>query len=186
MSTLWLPDWGVQPPDRAGFRMFPREPSVCVGWDAVRVPPRAQCFRRSGAHWASDRDDSVNTLSMGVFLTGGGHAVSRWPFLSPRAPFLSVGGFFDLLLIHCWARWWQHDLFRAGGGGCGGLWFFSRLTLVHGDGLGRLHGLRGAFQARSASWSTQILGTPAGGRLRTRGPPPGLSVRGHWIGASFW
>ena len=49
MCTLSASDCGVLGADRAGFRMFPREPSVSGGWNAVRVPPRAQCFRRSEA-----------------------------------------------------------------------------------------------------------------------------------------
>ena len=46
VSTLWVSDWAVPMPDCAGFRMFGRESSVCKGWSPVRVPPRAQCFRR--------------------------------------------------------------------------------------------------------------------------------------------
>jgi hypothetical protein len=42
LSTLWASDRAVHRSDRAGFRMFPRVPSVCKGWNAVRVPPRAQ------------------------------------------------------------------------------------------------------------------------------------------------
>jgi hypothetical protein len=42
MSTLWASDRVVHRSDRAGFRMFPGESSVCKGWNAVRVPPRAQ------------------------------------------------------------------------------------------------------------------------------------------------
>jgi hypothetical protein len=40
--TLWVSDRVVQWSDRAGFRTFPRESSVCQGGNAVRVPPRAQ------------------------------------------------------------------------------------------------------------------------------------------------
>ena len=49
MCTPWASDWVVPVPDGAGFRMFRRESSVCKGRNAVRFPPRAQCFRRSGA-----------------------------------------------------------------------------------------------------------------------------------------
>ena len=42
MCTLWASDWAVWVSDRAGFRMFPGLPNVCKGWNAVRVPPRAQ------------------------------------------------------------------------------------------------------------------------------------------------
>jgi hypothetical protein len=42
-------DRGVCCPDWPVFRMFSRLPSVCRAWNAVRVPPRAQCFRRLGA-----------------------------------------------------------------------------------------------------------------------------------------
>ena len=47
VSTLWVPDWVVPVPDWPGLRMFRRESSVSKGWNPVRVPPRAQCFRRS-------------------------------------------------------------------------------------------------------------------------------------------
>jgi hypothetical protein len=49
MSTLLAADWVAKPADCLGFRMFLRVPSHCKGWNAVRVPPRAQCFRRSAA-----------------------------------------------------------------------------------------------------------------------------------------
>ena len=48
-STLWASNWVVLEWDRAVFRMFARVSSVCRGWNAVRVPPRAQCFPCSGA-----------------------------------------------------------------------------------------------------------------------------------------
>ena len=51
MCTRWASDWAVPVPDWAGFGMFGRESSVCKGWNPVRVPPRAQCFRRSEAFW---------------------------------------------------------------------------------------------------------------------------------------
>jgi hypothetical protein len=47
MSTLLASDWAVHGLDRAGFRMFLREPSVCGGGNAVRVPPRARRFPSS-------------------------------------------------------------------------------------------------------------------------------------------
>jgi hypothetical protein len=49
LCTLRASDRVVLVPDRAGFRMFPWESSVCGGGNAVRVPPRAQCFLRSEA-----------------------------------------------------------------------------------------------------------------------------------------
>jgi hypothetical protein len=48
LSTLWASDWAGLRSDRAGFRMFPREPSVCRVWNAVRVPPRARVFPVQG------------------------------------------------------------------------------------------------------------------------------------------
>lgn len=75
---------------------------------------------------------------------------------------LSVGEFFDLLFLHCWARSLHHDFVSGRGSGLRRLVVFSRLTLVHGDGLGLLHDQLVAFQARSASWSTSIIGIPAG------------------------
>jgi hypothetical protein len=49
LSTLWVSDRVVCGSDRAGFRLFPRESSVCGGWNAVRVPPRARIFPGQGA-----------------------------------------------------------------------------------------------------------------------------------------
>jgi hypothetical protein len=49
MSTLLVSYWAKQPSDWLGFRMFSQVPSVYAGWNAVRVPPRAQYFRRSEA-----------------------------------------------------------------------------------------------------------------------------------------
>ena len=46
MCTPWASDWAVHGADRAGFRMFPRVPSVFKGWNAVRVPPRARITPR--------------------------------------------------------------------------------------------------------------------------------------------
>ena len=63
MSTLRASDRVVHRPDWLGFRMFPEDPSVCRGWNAIRVPPRAQCFRRSEALFAFLRVDSVHTLA---------------------------------------------------------------------------------------------------------------------------
>jgi hypothetical protein len=51
VSTLFASDRVVQRPVWAGLLMFSRVPSVCRGWNAVRVPPRAQCFRRSEPYW---------------------------------------------------------------------------------------------------------------------------------------
>ena len=61
VSTLWVADWAVAVPDWAGFRMFWRESSACKGWILVRVPPRAQCFRRSGAFFVFLRVHIVHT-----------------------------------------------------------------------------------------------------------------------------
>ena len=63
MCTPWASDRVVLVPDWAGLRMFGRESSVCKGWNPVRVPPRAQCFRRSGAFCVFFRVDSVHTLA---------------------------------------------------------------------------------------------------------------------------
>ena len=63
MSTVSASDRVVHRSDRAGFRMFPREPSVHKGWNAVRVPPRAKCFRSSGAFCVFFRVHIVHTLA---------------------------------------------------------------------------------------------------------------------------
>ena len=68
VSALWVTDWAVPVPvpvpvpDWAGFRVFWRESSVCKGWNPVRVPPRAKCFRRSGALIVFLRVHFVHTL----------------------------------------------------------------------------------------------------------------------------
>jgi hypothetical protein len=54
MCTLWASDWGVLGADRAGFGRFSGEWRIFKGGSPVRVPPRAQCFRRSGAYWVPD------------------------------------------------------------------------------------------------------------------------------------
>jgi len=46
--TISASDRAVPVPDWAGFRMFPRESSVCGGGNAVRVPPRARVFPVQG------------------------------------------------------------------------------------------------------------------------------------------
>jgi hypothetical protein len=63
MCTRWVSDQAVPASDWSGFRMFGRESSVCKGWSPVRVPPRAQCFRRSEAFCVFFRVDSVHTLA---------------------------------------------------------------------------------------------------------------------------
>ena len=48
MCTPWASDRVVLVPDRAGFRTFGRESSVCKDWNPVRVPPRARIFPAQG------------------------------------------------------------------------------------------------------------------------------------------
>jgi hypothetical protein len=52
--TLLGSDRAVHRPDWPGLLMFSGVPFVCRGWNLVRVPPRAQCFRRSDAYWSSE------------------------------------------------------------------------------------------------------------------------------------
>jgi len=70
VSTLWVADWAVPVPDWPGFRMFRRDSSVGKGRNPVRVPPRAQCFRRSVAFWCFFRVDSVHTLGSDLMFRG--------------------------------------------------------------------------------------------------------------------
>ena len=49
MCTPWASDRVVLVSDRAGLRRFSGEWRKFKCWNPVRVPPRAQCFRRSGA-----------------------------------------------------------------------------------------------------------------------------------------
>ncbi|MDQ0000126.1 hypothetical protein J2W15_003639 [Pseudarthrobacter sulfonivorans] len=41
MSTLSVPYWAKQPSDWSGFRVFPRVPTVCKGWNVVRYSREA-------------------------------------------------------------------------------------------------------------------------------------------------
>ena len=63
MCTPWASDRVVLVSDWAGLRRFAGEWRIFKGWNPVRVPPRAQCFRRSGAFWCFFRVDSVHTLA---------------------------------------------------------------------------------------------------------------------------
>ena len=63
MCTPWAPDRVVGRPDWAGLRLSSGEWRIFKGWSPVRVPPRAQCFRRSGAFGVFFRVDSVHTLA---------------------------------------------------------------------------------------------------------------------------
>jgi hypothetical protein len=67
--TLRASDWVVLVPDWPGFLMFPREPCVCGGRNAVRVPPRAQCFRRSEAPGAAAAHPHQTATSTGISVT---------------------------------------------------------------------------------------------------------------------
>jgi hypothetical protein len=51
MCTPWASDRVVLVPDWAGLRMFVGEWRKFKARNTVRVPPRAQCFRRSEAYW---------------------------------------------------------------------------------------------------------------------------------------
>ena len=48
MSTLLASDWAVHRPDWLGLPLFSGLPSVCKGWNPVRVPPRARVFPVQG------------------------------------------------------------------------------------------------------------------------------------------
>ena len=63
MSTLPASDWVVPVPDWPGFRMFPQEPNVCGGANAVRVPPRARVFPGQGPFLRSFGVHIVHTLA---------------------------------------------------------------------------------------------------------------------------
>ena len=63
MCTPWASDRVVLATDWAGLAMFPGEFSVCKGWNPVRVPPRAQCFRSSAAFLVFFRVHFVHTLA---------------------------------------------------------------------------------------------------------------------------
>jgi hypothetical protein len=54
MCTPLPSDWAVPVPDGLVPGMFPGVPSVCRGRKPVQVPPRARCFRRSGAYLVPD------------------------------------------------------------------------------------------------------------------------------------
>ena len=63
MCTPWASDRVVLVPDWAGLRRLAGEWREFKGWNPVRVPPRAQCFRRSGSFLVFFPVDSVHTLA---------------------------------------------------------------------------------------------------------------------------
>jgi hypothetical protein len=93
VSTLWAADWAVPVPDWAGFHMFRPEPSVCRGWNPVRVPPRARVFPVQGLR-ASECAQPVH-----LWAPSGAFFVSRC--CGRAAP--SLTGEAVLLLTHSWA-----------------------------------------------------------------------------------
>lgn len=52
MSTLMALDWVIHRSDGRGLLRFPRVTNALKAGNAVRVPPRAHCFRRSRASGA--------------------------------------------------------------------------------------------------------------------------------------
>jgi hypothetical protein len=89
MCTPWASDSVVPAPDWAGLEMFSGEWRIIRGERLVRVPPRAQCFRRSGAVFGP-----LTVLTVSTTL-GVSRAVCscRWPFLWPIASFPGLVGF---------------------------------------------------------------------------------------------
>lgn len=126
VSTLSVTDWAVPVPYWPVLGMFPGESSVCKVRNPVRVPPRAQCFRRSGAFFVFLRVHIVHTLASDLMfrvsgvperpirLCGGAAAYGGpgtalcdlfWVFILVRP---SVG--FTRTPIHCGQGRAQHDL----------------------------------------------------------------------------
>lgn len=72
MSTLWASDSIEHRSDRPGFAVFSGIPSVCKGRNAVRVPSRAQYFRKSKACWTAECAHFVRLWApSGAFFNGG-------------------------------------------------------------------------------------------------------------------
>jgi hypothetical protein len=61
MCTPWASDRVALLPDWAGVPRISGEWPKFKGWNPVRVPPRAQCFLRSGAFLVFFRVDSVHS-----------------------------------------------------------------------------------------------------------------------------
>ena len=68
MCTPWASDRVVLVPDCAGLRRLSGEWRKFGGWNPVRVPPRAQCFPRSGPFWCFFRVHIVHTLASGLMF----------------------------------------------------------------------------------------------------------------------
>ena len=128
------PDWG-------GFR---GRPVFFKGWRPVRVPPRAQCFRRSVAFFASECAHFVHLWApSGAFFI-----VGRWcGQLPPCLP-----GWTGCCSIPVHGRSWsgQHDLgkiwwellYRIVGCSPGSSWWASLAVLLHGGCGGGRHDVR--------------------------------------------
>ena len=63
MCTPWASDRVVLVPDWPGLRRISGEWREVKDWNPVRVPPRAQCFRRSGGFLVFFRVHIVHTLA---------------------------------------------------------------------------------------------------------------------------
>ena len=125
MCTCWASDRAVLVPDWAGLRRYSGERRKFKGGNPVRVPPRAQCFRSSGAFFVFLRVHIVHTLASDLMfrvsgvperpirLCGGAAAYGGpgtalcdlfWVFILVRP---SVG--FTRTPIHCGQGRAQHD-----------------------------------------------------------------------------
>jgi hypothetical protein len=110
MCTTWAADRVVLRSDWAGFRMFSGVLSVCRGLNAVRVPPRAQCFRQAGGLLGASSLCTKLVLCWpdGPFV--GDHFCGLMPLSLERAMFSG------LLLLHGGAWSERHDMVGLGSG----------------------------------------------------------------------
>jgi hypothetical protein len=108
MCTTLAADRVVLRSDWAGFRMFSGVLSVCRGLNAVRVPPRAQCFRQAGGLLGASSLCTLYT-SFSRWLGGVRRAVCSfsWPFLWP-GPSL-VGSVLRVARVHGYIQPGRHD-----------------------------------------------------------------------------
>ena len=88
MCTPWASDRVVLVADWAGFGRFFGEWRICRARSPVRVPPRAQCFRRSEAFKPLTLLTVSTPCPRGPYDGWRSRRVCRWPFLWPGASFL--------------------------------------------------------------------------------------------------
>jgi hypothetical protein len=144
--------------DRAGFCMFPREPSICKRWNPVRVPPRARVIPAQGRFWASDRVDTVNSLFGDCWRVSAARYVVIFCRSLWAGYFLSMDGVnFFLAYSFIAGTGSGYMTWLVWGSGTMPAWcLFLSLTTVHGAARGLLQDLWLRFSAVSMRRATPM------------------------------